>query len=85
MGNNVKFYPRVVNKTDIPFTKEETDLLNKGLKYNLGHKQKHGTNNLALEKENAVTLLTPGEQEYTRHQIAKNITKLLTQQNPYRG
>jgi hypothetical protein len=35
---------------------------------------------LALEAENAFTLLPPGEQEYTRHQIAKNIRKLLNQQ-----
>ena len=61
------------NKTDIHFTKEEIGLLNKGRKYNLSHKHKHWINNLVLEADNAVTLLPPGEQEYGRHQIAKNI------------
>jgi len=65
--NNVTFHPRVVNKTNIPFTNEELGLLNKGLKYNLDHKHKHWVNNSALEAENAVTLLPPGEREYTRH------------------
>jgi hypothetical protein len=35
---------------------------------------------LTSEAENAVTLLPPGEQEYTRHQIAQNVRKLLNQQ-----
>ena len=78
--NNTTFYPRVENKTDIPLTKEELDLLNKGLKYNLDHKHRHWINNLALEAENAVTLLPPVEQEYTWHQEARNIRKLLTQE-----
>jgi len=37
--NNTLFYPRVKNKTTITFSKEEMELLNKGLKYNLGHKR----------------------------------------------
>ena len=69
------FFPRVVNKTGIYFSNEEMGLLNKGLKYNLEHKHKYWINNLALEAENAVTLLPLGEQEYTRYQIAKNIKK----------
>jgi len=36
-----QFYPRVVNKTNITFTSDELSLLNKGLKYNLGHKQRN--------------------------------------------
>ena len=36
-----QFYPHVVNNMDITFTKEELSLLNKGLKYNLGYKQKN--------------------------------------------
>jgi hypothetical protein len=70
----------VINKTDISFTDKELGLLNKGLKYNLDHKHKQWINNLALEAENAVTLLPPEEQEYTRHQIAKNTRKLVSQQ-----
>ena len=74
------FFPRVVNKTGIYFSNEEMGLLNKGLKYNLEHKHKYWINNLALEAENAVTLLPPGEQEYTHYQIAKNIKKLIIKQ-----
>jgi len=82
--NNTTFHPRVVNKRNIPLTKEELRLLNKGLKYNLDHKHRYWINNLALEAENAVTLLPPREQEYTRHQIARNIRKLLTQQTQHK-
>jgi hypothetical protein len=35
------FYPRVVNKTNITFTNDETALLNKGLQYNMQCKNKH--------------------------------------------
>ena len=54
---NTKFYPRVLNKTNISFTDEETKLLNKWLRYNLDHKNKHWLRNLALEAEAAATLL----------------------------
>jgi len=47
------------------------ELLNKGLKYNLGSKQKGWFNNLAMEAEMAIMLLSPGEQDYIRHQVAK--------------
>ena len=33
LNTNAQFYPRVVNKTNIPFTNEELKLLNKSLKY----------------------------------------------------
>ena len=35
MNNDTKFYPRVVNKTNVTFTNEQQKLLNKGLKYSL--------------------------------------------------
>jgi hypothetical protein len=35
------FYPRVVNKTNITFTKDEMALLNRGLQYNLQCKNKN--------------------------------------------
>jgi hypothetical protein len=47
-------------------------LLNKGLKYNLHHKNKHWQSNLALEPETALTLLPPHEQEPTAY---RNYTK----------
>jgi len=73
LGSNHKFYPRAINQTDIKFTNEELTLLNKGLKYNLGHKHKHWIRDLGLEAECAITLLPPEEQDHTRYQVAKQL------------
>jgi hypothetical protein len=35
------FYKRVENLSNVTFTKDETQLLNKGLKYNLHYKRKN--------------------------------------------
>jgi len=43
------FYPRIVNNTDITFSSKETELLEKGPKYNLHNKKKNWLMNLALE------------------------------------
>jgi len=58
-STSMNFYPRVVNKTNITFSNDELELLNKGLKYNLRKKQKQWISNLALEAEMTVTLLPP--------------------------
>jgi hypothetical protein len=39
-STGTSFYPRVVNKTNIMFSDDELELLNKGLKYNLREKNK---------------------------------------------
>ncbi|MDR2204371.1 MAG: hypothetical protein LBE76_08820, partial [Nitrososphaerota archaeon] len=39
---NKLFHPIVENKTKVNFSEYEMNLLNKGLKYNLGHKPKTG-------------------------------------------
>jgi hypothetical protein len=70
----------VVNKTSITFSNEELELLSRGMKYNLSKKRKHWIHNLALEAETAITSLPTGKQDYIRHQVAKNITKLYRQQ-----
>jgi hypothetical protein len=85
LNTNAQFYPRVVNKTNIPFTDEELKLLNKGLKYNLSHKRKHWLSKLALEAEAAITLLHTHEQEYIRYQVAHNLRKLYRQHNEKRA
>jgi hypothetical protein len=77
---DINFYPRVVNKTSIEFSDQEMELLNKSLKDNLGKKQKGWICTLAMEAETAITMLPPGEQDYVRHQVAKNVTKLYQQQ-----
>jgi len=63
INHTTTFYPRVVNKTDINITKDELDLLSKGLKYNLQHKNKFRLRNLACEAESAITMLPPNEQD----------------------
>ena len=78
--NHTQFYPRVKKETTITFSEEEMELLNKGLKYNLGHKKKSWISNLALEAENAIMSLPTSEQDGIRYQVAQNIQKLYTQQ-----
>jgi len=78
----VTFYPRVVNNTNIPFTRSETTLLQKGLKYNTHAKGKNWIQNLALEAETAISHLPTNEREVYRKLTADQIEKL-NQNNPY--
>jgi hypothetical protein len=70
------FYPRIVNNTDITFSKSEITLLEKGLKYNLHKKKKNWLVNLALEAETAITLLPATDREYCRKQVSDHLDKL---------
>ena len=72
INNNVN-YTRVENRTNIQFTQEEIQLLNKGLKYNLHQKNKKWIEILALEAETAISRLHITEQNYYRHAVAKKI------------
>ena len=74
-----KFFHGVTNLSNINFTEDETSMLNKGLKYNLGHKHSNWVQNLSLEAECAITLLPHNEQDYMRHRVAKQIDKIYTQ------
>jgi len=60
------FRPWVVNQTNITFSPEELNLLNKGLKYNLSYKRKNCIKNIAIEAETAITKLQVAEQDYIR-------------------
>jgi hypothetical protein len=71
-----EFYPRVVNNSNITFTDNEYNLLNKGLKYNLHHRQKNWLTNLALEAETAISLLPLADKGYYRKQVSDHITQL---------
>jgi hypothetical protein len=51
------FYPKVTNHTDIKFTTDELNLLNKDLKYSLSYKNQNWIRTLALETETAITQL----------------------------
>ena len=76
------FHPRLINNTDIKFSKNETALLQKGLKYNLHSKPRNWIQNLALEAETAITQLPPNERDVYRKQVADRIDRL-QQHNPH--
>jgi hypothetical protein len=59
------FHQRTDSLSNI-FTDEEMRLLNKGLKYNLHHKQKHWIQTLTIKADTAINLLGPQEQTYMR-------------------
>jgi len=70
------FYPRVVNKSNIPFSETEMTLLQKGLKYNLHTKCRDWLKNLALEAETAVSHLPIADRDVYRKLVAERITTL---------
>jgi hypothetical protein len=74
-------YPRLINNINIQFSKGETALLQKGLKYNLHSKPKNWIQNFALEAETAITQLPSNERDVYRKLVADHIDKL-QQQNP---
>jgi hypothetical protein len=82
--NNKKkdtFYACTINLTYICFTVEETQLLNKGLKYNLHHRHKDWIKTLATEADTAICQLDTKEQEYMRQLVANNIKKIINTEN----
>jgi hypothetical protein len=76
LNHKVQFYARLVNKTNVTFTKTERTLLEKGLKYNLHYKDKQWINRLALEADSATSLLDSLHQNFLKHLIARHIQKL---------
>ena len=75
------FHPTLINNTNIQFSKGETALLQKGLKYNLHSKPRNWIQNLALEAETAITQLPSNERDVYRKLVVDQIEKL-KQQNP---
>ena len=78
-----RFYPRIVNLTEINFNNEETNLLNKGLKYcfkNKGFKQ--SLINEILNAETAINAISDEEtRTVVRHAVDNKITKVLKAEN----
>jgi hypothetical protein len=60
---------------------EETNLLKKGLNYNLHQKPNNWMENIALEAETAIGRLEPSEQCTIRYLVAKNLEKLIRAKN----
>jgi hypothetical protein len=70
--NMKKFYPRVINKTDIIFSNDELLLLNKGLKYNLNHKHKNWIRTWVLQAETSINQLPAFVKEHMQYQAEKS-------------
>ena len=71
-GHTQEFYPRTINLTNIQFTKEERELLHKGLQYNMQQTSKTNWTNLVVETEQAIRLVETRSQEAYRILAAKN-------------
>ena len=70
-GHTQEFYPRTINLTNIQFTKEERELLDKGLQYNMQQASKTNWTNLVVETEQAIRLVETRSQEAYRTLAAK--------------
>jgi UDP-N-acetylglucosamine transferase subunit ALG13 len=72
------FYSRVVNLTPIQFNKEEDDLLNKGLQYNLSYNNsKQWLERLIIETEVAISKLPENQHDGFRYLAKQNILKII--------
>jgi hypothetical protein len=67
------FHNRVENMSNVTFTGDEIQLLNKGLKYNLHHKKKDWMETLTIEAETSITQLKQEEQEYMRQCVSNKL------------
>jgi hypothetical protein len=72
-------HPRVINSTNIPFSKSKMKLLQKGLKYNTHAKKKDWIQTLGLEAETAITQLLTNERDVYRKLVADCIDTLQRQ------
>jgi hypothetical protein len=75
----------VINETNIAFTSNETNLLEKGPKYNLHSYRKSWLTTLALEAETAITHLPNADRDYYRKQVADRIEKLHNKSHPHKN
>jgi hypothetical protein len=72
-----QFHPKIINHTDIQFTYNEIQLLNKGPKYNLQYKTSEWIKTIAIEAETAISYVEEIEQNYVRHAIAKSMKTII--------
>jgi hypothetical protein len=67
--------------SDVTFTGDEIQLLNKGLKYNLHHKKRNWIETLAIEAETAITQINQEEQAYMRQCVSNKLQKIIKAEN----
>jgi hypothetical protein len=72
------FGDRVVNITPIQFNKEETELINKVLQYNLSYNNsRHWLESIIIETEVAISKLPINQHEGFRYLAKQNILKMI--------
>ena len=79
------FFPRVVNKTNILFSKNELNLLEKGPKYNIHSHKRNWLTTLALEAETSITHLPSTDCDYFRKQVAIRIEERHNKPNSHKN
>ena len=75
-GHQQGLYPRIVDLTNIKFTKREQELLDKGMQFNLKQAGKNNWNNLIVETEQAIRHLEVKMQDAYRILAAKKLKQL---------
>jgi hypothetical protein len=71
------FAKETVNLTDVTFTNEKMQFLDKGLKYNLHHKPKNWILTLAMQAEVGIRQLPKKDQAYVRQAATNNLQKVV--------
>ena len=84
-GNNTstdtstsKFQTRIINLTNVKFTKEHIKILSLGPNYAMEKEPKHYINELIIDTETAIRQLEPKIQDTYRHLAAKQIRHIMT-------
>jgi hypothetical protein len=72
-----QFQPKVINLSNVHFTKEQTRLLSLGLNYAIEKEPKRYINELIVETEVAIRQIDPKLQNVYRHLAAKQIKHIL--------
>jgi len=75
-GHRQEFYLHTVNLTNIKFTKEEQELLDKGMQYNIQQTSKTNWTNLVVETERTIRQLETKTQDAYHILAAKKVKQL---------
>jgi hypothetical protein len=74
------FFKRTESLTEVVFTENELQLLDKGLKYNLHYKPKTWIKTLAMEADTVIRELPEKDQGYMK-QLANKITRIIMKED----
>jgi hypothetical protein len=71
------FYPKLINRTSVQLSHNETQLLNKGPNYNLHYTSRKWIETLAIEAETAISNVEENKQNHLRHVVANAIKAII--------